>query len=75
MTDVNENIFESIPPYGTVLLTLTEEELEKYRETSIKITSLEKYGYGLRDAIDLFQQYERERVEFWVPIYKKHGIP
>lgn len=79
-----KNIFDDMPKQGTIIGMATEEEIKKHRKLNIKDVSIYRLRHSPSITINTndyeamlkhFEDFERERSEFWYPIYERLNVP
>lgn len=75
------NIFEELPPLGTIIGEATQEEIEKSIKLEAKYLSLLRLmemNLTLnthKELLNDFYEFELQSVNFWINVAKRIGVP
>ncbi|MDE0563928.1 MULTISPECIES: hypothetical protein [unclassified Exiguobacterium] len=77
------NVYDILPPDGTILEMATAEEMVRAAELEAKHHALQRLqdsnfqltGVSFKELLTEFEQYEQESMEFWTGVYNRLRIP
>ncbi|MCC5891678.1 TerB family tellurite resistance protein [Exiguobacterium sp.] len=77
------NVYDILPPDGTILEMATAEEMVRAAELEAKHHALQRIqdsnfqlsGVTFKELLTEFEQYEQESMEFWTGVYSRLRIP
>ena len=77
------NVYEIVPPDGTIIGMATPEEMEvaaelelqHYAYSRLLEANIQLDGSSYKDILQEFQRYERKSMEFWRALHKRLAVP
>ena len=77
------NVYEIVPPDGTIIGMATEEEMEiaaelelqYYAHSRLLEANIQLDGSSYKELLQEFQEYERKSMSFWRAIHKRLAVP
>ncbi|STO06961.1 hypothetical protein [Exiguobacterium aurantiacum] len=77
------NVYDILPPDGTILEMATAEEMVRAAELEAKHHALQRIqdsnfqlsGVTFKELLTEFERYEQESMEFWTGVYSRLRIP
>lgn len=78
-----ENIYEILPPDGTIIGIATEEEMKVAAELEVKHYALMRMqesafhfdGSSYKEILKEMEEFERNSMEFWRDLYERLSVP
>ncbi|AIK38095.1 MULTISPECIES: hypothetical protein [Bacillus] len=77
------NVYEIVPPDGTIIGMATPEEMEvaaelelqHYAYSRLLEANIQLDGSSYKDILQEFQEYERKSIGFWRALHKRLAVP
>ncbi|MGR5985781.1 hypothetical protein ACUIAK_16460 [Bacillus cytotoxicus] len=77
------NVYEVVPPDGTIIGMATPEEMEvatelelqHYAYSRLLEANVQLDGSSYKDVLQEFQEYERKSMHFWRSLHKRLAVP
>ena len=77
------NVYEIVPPDGTIIGMATPEEMEvaaelelqHYAYSRLLEANIQLDGSSYKDILQEFQEYERKSMNFWRALHKRLAVP
>ncbi|WP_017152389.1 hypothetical protein [Bacillus bingmayongensis] len=78
-----QNVYEIVPPDGTIIGMATPEEMEvaaelelqHYAYSRLLEANVQLDGSSYKDILQEFQEYERKSMRFWRALHKRLAVP